>query len=450
MESTWKTLIKFSLPMTFIGIAELLITFIDIIWVKYFINDINALAAIRISFTYTMLIEAIIIGFVSAMLIYISQSHSAGQKEDSAKALKTTISFIIILGILFGGIGLLFLNSLGSIFGVNEITVNYATNYLRPLLFGFALLILNNFFLILPRYFDNLKIVYYALAILIITSVIVTPVLMYFFERYNKDLMGAASLGTLIANIFCLAYLTWKIAYEDKLNINFSLKYFQPYISFNLIKRKFSFIFSQVFNNLTFNLSTFIYIILLSFYPAEAFNTYAVGGYLFLVFGVFSQNFSFSLLPLVSKLKGEGNLNEINRIIKSMVKVVVVYSLIVVIFLLIFRVQISGLLVDSGSVATFVKYIEIYSIPWLLGNISMIYILLSSSSGDARGSMYLIFSNMYVIVILTILMLPNLFNNVVIGVFYALALIQLLTLVNSYGLYLTGRWKKNYILDREE
>ncbi|MDQ0160917.1 MATE family efflux transporter [Alkalibacillus salilacus] len=450
MDTSWKKLLTFSLPITFIGIAEMLTTLIDMLWVRYFIKDSTALAAIRVSFSYTMLIEAIVVGFASAMLIYISQNFSSGNKNGANDALRTTVGVIIIFGLISGAIGLLLLGFLGDMFGATDTTINYAQNYLRPLLFGFFFIIMNNFLLILPRYFEKIKVVYYALAILIVTNIIVTPLLMYFFEKANYSLIIAAGFGTLISNLFSLLYLSWLLFFKDYLDLNINKNYLIPNMSFKLMKRNFSFIFSQVFNSLTFSISTFLYMIILSYYPEEAFNVFAVASYIFMLGGVFVQNFSFSLLPLVSRLKGEGELTEIKKIVRNMVKVVVVYSIAVVGILYILRDNISEFMAQTETAYYFVRFIEIYSIPWILGNISMIYIFLYSGSGDAKASMYLIISNMYAIVILSLLFLPNMYDDLVIGVFFALAIVQILTLINSYALYLTGRWKRNHIIESEE
>ncbi|KGA96621.1 hypothetical protein AJ85_21655 [Alkalihalobacillus alcalophilus ATCC 27647 = CGMCC 1.3604] len=449
MDTSWKKILRFSLPMTFIGIAEMLTTLIDMLWVNYFIKDPNALAAIRVSFSYTMLIEAILVGFAAAMLIYISQNFSSGNKKGANDALRTTVGAIMTFGIISGAVGLLLLGLLGNLFGANEATINYSQQYLRPLLLGFVFIIMNNFLLILPRYFEKLKVVYYALVILIVTNIIITPILMLYFERNDYSLIAAAGLGTLISNVFSLAYLVWLIFYKDYLEININKKYLIPKMSFSLIRRNFSFISSQIFNNLTLSTSTFLYILILSYYPEQAFNVFAIGSYIFMLAGVFAQNFSFSLLPLVSRLKGEGKIAEINQIVKKMVSVLAVYSVVIVGFLYLFRVSIAEIVVSSEIVLYFVQFIEIYSMPWILGNISMIFIFLYSGSGDAKASMYLIISNMYIIVLTSILIIPHMYEDLVIGVFFALAIIQVLTLINSYALYLTGRWKKNYIIESE-
>ena len=92
----------------------------------------------------------------------------------------------------------------------------------------------------------------------------------------------------------------------------------------------------------------------------------------------------------------------------------------------------------------FKVFINLYVVPWMLGTIAMIFILVNAGSGDAKGSMYLIISNMYIIVILTLIIMPKMFEDQIIGVFVSLATIQILTFINSLSFYKTNRWTKNY------
>lgn len=91
-------------------------------------------------------------------------------------------------------------------------------------------------------------------------------------------------------------------------------------------------------------------------------------------------------------------------------------------------------------------FINLYIIPWMLGTISMIFIPINAGSGDAKGSMYLIISNMYIIVIFTLLIMPKFLEDQILGVFISLSVIQVLTYLNSFLFYKTNRWAKNYFI----
>lgn len=139
---------------------------------------------------------------------------------------------------------------------------------------------------------------------------------MLLFDYYQMSMMSGAAAGTVLANVISTLYLLYKIFYQDFLKIGLSkvMMSFKP--TFQIIKENKKFVGSQIFNSFTFNLSMFLYIIILSYYPDEAFNVYAVGMYAFMVFGVFAQNFAASLIPIVSGFIGKEDIASIKATVK--------------------------------------------------------------------------------------------------------------------------------------
>ena len=114
-------------------------------------------------------------------------------------------------------------------------------------------------------------------------------------------------------------------------------------------------------------------------------------------------------------------------------------------FMIVVIVNVADLQLFSGlDIHYFRTFINVYIVPWMIGTIAMIFILVNAGSGDAKGSMYLIISKMYIIVIFTLLFMPKMFEDQIIGVFVSLSVIQILTFINSLSFYKTNRWTKNY------
>ena len=218
--------------------------------------------------------------------------------------------------------------------------------------------------------------------------------------------------------------------------------------TFNKIK---GFISSQVINGLIFNTSAFIYILIISYYPGDALNIYAISSYVFVFFGVFSQNFTSSIIPLVAEYKGKEDINSIKEIVKKYVIVVSIYTSVVSLIVLLARGGISSLLGSNVIEADYIStFLILYSIPWIFSSVSMVFILVVAGSGDSKGGFILTISNMYVSVLLCLGILPNFFSDVTIGVFVSIAVIQLLSFVSSTLYYLYGRWKKIDLIEREQ
>ncbi|WP_230501092.1 MATE family efflux transporter [Sutcliffiella rhizosphaerae] len=451
MDNSWKTLLKFSLPVTLIGIADLLLIFIDLIWIRVFIDDTNALSALRLSTSIIVFIETVLVAVISALLIFISQNYSAGKVEHAKKGIRNAFSFSIYAGLIVVIVGLIMHPFFKYAFGVNEDVNAYLSQYLIVYFSGYIFFSLNNFLLLLPRYFQKLKVIYIGLLLAIMINLLLTPLVMLVFNYYHLPLMSGAAVGTVLANIVCTIYLIYKLFYKDYLEVKLS-KYeltFKP--DFQLIKENIKFVGSQIFNGITFNLSMFLYIIILSYYPDEAFNVYAVGTYAFLIFGVFSQNFAASLIPIVANYIGKEDIDSIKATVKKVIIVLGGYGLVVVTTIILLSDILSVALSSNPEmISRFKEFFILYSIPWALNTVSFVFVFVVAGSGDYKGGMYLTITNMYVIVLGSLLLLPHLFPNVTTGVIIALSIINIMTFINSLSYYLLGRWQKASLITKED
>ncbi|WP_100333058.1 MATE family efflux transporter [Bacillus alkalisoli] len=451
MDTNWKSLMKFALPVTLIGIADIALILIDLFWINFFIGEAEALSAIRLSTSVIILIEAVIIGVISAILIYVSQNYGGNKMDSVKRGVKTGLAFSFYAGLFVGAVGLLIHPLFQWIFGVDEQTIAYLNQYLIVLFIGYLFMSLNNFLLLIPRYFQKLRAIYWGLGIAIVANAAVTPGIMMLFNLYDLPLMAGAAVGTVVANILCFIFLLYKLYFKDYLNIQLEKRDISFRLDFKLLKENKEFIGSQLFTGITFNLSMFLYIVILSFYPNDAFNVYAVGTYIFILFGVFSQNFAASAIPLVSYSVGEGKIDNVKDIVKKMSSVLLVYSGTIAIAIILLRSVIALVFTkDATLLPRFEEFFLYYSIPWVLNTVSMIFIFAVSGSGDYKGGLYLTFTNMYVIVLLMLFFVPNLFGDVVTGVFITLSLINVITFVNTVGYYMIGRWKKASLVTEEQ
>ena len=450
MNQSWKKIIQFSLPMTFIGLADIILIYMSLFWAGIFINDVEALAAIRVSGSVVMIIEVVLLAVAGALLIFISQSVGAKNLKQAKKGITQANTLTLFAGIGITVLGFLLYPYLIRIFDVTASTAGYMEDYLLVFFLGYIPVALNNLLLALPRYFQNLKLVYRGLAVLLISNAISTPSFMYLFDQLGLSLIGGAALGVICANLICSVFMMFKLFVKDALEVGLSGKSLLPVMDFQIVREQKMFIFSQVANNITFNLSSFLYIIILSYYPADVLNVYTIGVYMFAALGLFFQNFIGSIIPIVAQYKGANEIENINDIVWQMFKIVAISGGGIALAFILFRNQIaSWISVSEELTSTYAEFLLIYSIPWLFNLLSMIFVLTISGSGDAKGGLYLIISNMYVLSIVPLLIIPRLFDDVIQGVFITLAIINLFTFVNSLGYYLLGKWRKASFIQPE-
>ncbi|MDP5272682.1 MATE family efflux transporter [Chengkuizengella axinellae] len=447
----WKKIISFSLPMTLIGIADLLLIGIDFFWIYYFIGEPEALSALRVSSSIILLIEAVLVGVISALLVYISQHNGAGHIDKVMRGVKGTFSFSIYAGIMTTFIGLLLLPVFIMMFGVSQKVSIFVGDYLSVYLVGYIAISLNNLLLLLPRYFQKLNLVYKGLSLTLLTNLIITPIFMLVFTRFGMNAISGAATGTVVANLVCSIYMIWQLFLKDHLQIGLSKKQLSLKVDFQLLKQNISYIGSQIFNGLTYNVSMFLYILILSYYPEDAFNVYAVASYIFVFFGVFAQNFAASIIPMVSEYIGSKQINAVKDLVKKMVLILLGYCSIVALIVLLSKNQISMALSTNDMLTPlFANFFTFYTIPWIMNTIAIVFIFVVAGAGDSKGGVILTITNMYVIVLVCLLFVPQLFQDKTNGVFITLALIEIFTFVSSFAYYLYGRWTKATLVKENE
>lgn len=449
--SSWTKIIKFSLPMTLVGILDLVLILINFIWIYIMIGDANALSALRISSSIITLIEAIMVGIVSSQLVYVSQHIGAEDMSEAKRGVRSSFSFALYSGIAVTLLGLIFLPLLINLYGNNAATGVYTKDYLTIYLIGYVFMSLNNLLLLLPRFFQKVKLIYQGTIISIVVNVVATPVFMIIFKNMGYSMISGAAIGAIAANVSCALYLLWKIFLRDALKVGLSRLYLSLKIDYKLLHKIKGYISTQVINGLTYNVSAFLYLLILSYYPLEVFNVYAVATYVYSFFGIVAQNFAVSLIPLVSNYIGGKQYFEIRHLVKRMVWIQLCFSLGIAAIIMVSHHAISSYFAPNiDLVPLFSEFLLIYSVPWALNMVSVIFIFVAKGSGDSKGSLLLTILNMYVIVLVCIFTVPYLFDNLTTGVFVALGLIPTLSFITSSIYYLSGRWTKATLVKNKE
>nr|WP_239534497.1 MATE family efflux transporter [Priestia taiwanensis] len=435
--------------MTLIGLSDLILIGINFFWIYYFIGDAEALAAIRISSSIIVLIEAVLMGVTGALLIYMGQSIGAKQMDKVKSAISATFSFSIYSGAFVMIIGLLCLPVLKGIFGANDVTNDYLDSYLFVYFLGYIVMALNNLLLMLPRYFRKLGIIYKALGVTMVVNIIATPLCMYIFQMQGYNMVAGAAAGIIVSNICCMVYLVYSIFFKDSLEISLSKEHISYKLDLDILKTNKGFIGSQVLSALSFNISMFLYTFILTYYPQESFNVYAVGTYAYAIFGLFAQNFTASLIPLVSNKVGAGEYDGVKDLAKKIGFSVLGYGLVIAVIFFFSRYQLAEVLATNESmIPLFVDFFTYYTLPWVLNMVSFVFIFVVAGSGDGKGGMILTIVNMYVLVIIPLAIVPHLFANLSTGVFVTLGFINVLTFIFSLGYYISGRWEKASLIKR--
>ncbi len=201
-ERIGKLLLQYSIPAIVSMIIVSLYNIIDSIFIGHGVGPM-AIAGLAISFPLMNLMAAFC-NLVAAGGAAIS-SIRLGQKnmKEATEVLGNTLMLCIIIAILFGGLGLLFLDKILVFFGASQETLPYARDFMQVLLLGtpvtFVMIGLNN----VMRATGNPKTAMFTSMTTVLCNIILAPI---FIFRFGWGIRGAAT-ATIISQFFGMCWI---------------------------------------------------------------------------------------------------------------------------------------------------------------------------------------------------------------------------------------------------
>ena len=140
-----KALLKFSVPLFAGNIMQNLYIVFDTAVVGHILGK-SALAAVGNSYVPTLIINSIILGPSSGILILLAQVYGSKETEKAQNCMGSIQTLLFLIG---GGLSCLFFLSARGIFmsmGIPGEAIGYATDYLRIIALGIPFLSVYNFY----------------------------------------------------------------------------------------------------------------------------------------------------------------------------------------------------------------------------------------------------------------------------------------------------------------
>lgn len=140
-----KALLKFSVPLFAGNVMQNLYNVFDTAVVGHILGK-NALAAVGNSYVPMLIINSIILGLSSGILILLAQVYGSGETEKVQDCMGSVQTLVFLIG---GGMACLFFLSARGIFMAMDIpaeAIGYATDYLRIIALGIPFLSVYNFY----------------------------------------------------------------------------------------------------------------------------------------------------------------------------------------------------------------------------------------------------------------------------------------------------------------
>ena len=206
-EKVGKLLMRYAIPAVIAMTASSLYNMVDSIFIGRGVGPL-AIAGLAVTFPFMNLSAAFgaMIGVGGSTMISVK----LGQKDNdtAVRVLGNVVTLNILLGVIFGGLAIMFLNPILRFFGASDNTIGYAYDYMLVILLGNVVTHLYLGLNSVLRATGYPKKAMNATIATVIINTILDPIFIY---GLDMGIRGAA-IATVIAQVIALAFVWWKLS----------------------------------------------------------------------------------------------------------------------------------------------------------------------------------------------------------------------------------------------
>ncbi len=226
-----KLLLQYALPAIIAMVASSLYNMVDSIFIGQGVGAM-AISGLAITFPFMNLSAAFGAGIGVGSAAFLSVKLGQRDYAIANKILANNTLLNILVGVVFGGISLLFLDPILRFFGASDVTLPYAREYMIIILLGNAVTHLYLGLNCVLRAASKPKMAMYLTFITVVLNAILDPLFIYTFKL---GIAGAA-YATILAQIVALMW-QWRIFSNknEMLHFDYSLFHLEKAIVRNII-----------------------------------------------------------------------------------------------------------------------------------------------------------------------------------------------------------------------
>ncbi|MCY6483227.1 MATE family efflux transporter [Clostridium aestuarii] len=432
-------LFKLALPATIAMIVNALYNIVDTIFIGRGIGTLGiAGVAIQLPVQIIILSCALLIGIGSGSMI----SRNLGKKDTEKVNYIACNSFLCVgcMGIIFSILGYMFATPIVDFFGATKNILPYARDYVKIMFIGslyFPFCVSTNN---LIRAEGNSRDAMISMIIGFLTNILLDYIFIFILDMGIKGAALATILSKLGSFIYIIIYLN-----SSRTSIQIKLKYFVP--QKNIIKE----IISIGFSGFAVQVSSSIVTIILNHILGH------LGGDLSIaIYGIIYKITLFLFMPLNGMIQGMQPIvgynygcNNISRIKETIKLTIICTTIITTIGVLIgelFPYQIISLFnKDEVLLSHGVSALRIVIIMTPFVGVQMTGLGISQSLGKSLTSFFLSILRQVLLFIPLILLLPNIYNLGIWGIWIAFPIADLLSMIIT--ILISKKQFKNFIVE---
>lgn len=433
---TYKKLIKFTLPTIVMMIFTSLYSVVDGIFVSNIVGS-EAFAGVNLIMPVLMILDTIgfMIGTGGSALV--SKTLGEGKEEKAKKYFSMFIYLTIIIGVVLGIIGFLFMEPVARLIGAEGNLVNICVLYGRVLIIGLPLIQLQNCFQSFLVVAEKPKMGLIISIFAGVTNIILDFIFMYVFKMGVFGAALATTISRLIGGIIPLIYFIRKNS-----------------TSLRLVKTKFEIKpillacangSSEMVTNLSTSLVNMLFNYqLMKYAGADGVVAYGIIMYVSFIFSGTYLGYSIGSAPIISYHYGAGNTNELKSLLKKSIKLLFITAIVMTLLAELLSKPLANIFVSYDkellkmTTTAIILFSISYAISWFNIYASSFFTALNNGFISALIS----FLRTFAFQIIMIFILPLIWG--LNGIWLAVVFAELLSLIVSIVCFIRNRKKYQY------
>lgn len=434
---TYKKLIKFTLPTIIMMIFSSIYGVVDGIFISNVVGN-DAFAAVNLIWPAIMIFASLGYMFGTGGSALVSKVLGEGDKEKANKYFSMIMYIEIIVGIILSVIGIIFIEPLARLLGATKELMPYCVIYGRIILIGLTAFLVQDSIQSFVIVAEKPKFGLYISIVCGVCNMILDYVLMYVFKM---GIHGAA-LATVISQFIGAGVPLIYFAREN----NSLLRFTKVKFELKPIIKSCTNGSSEMVSCLSRSLVDVLYNFQLMKYAGpDGVSSYGIIMYVgFIFIGVY-LGYSIGTAPIIGYNYGAQNEKELKNVLKRSIKILGISAIVLTGLAEVLAKPLANIFVsyDKELLEMTINAIRLYSISYVISWINIYASSFFTALNNGLASAIISFLRTFIFQIAMIYILPVLWG--LDGIWLAVVLAELLSLIASIGIFIKNKDKYRYI-----
>ena len=437
-----KNLIKFALPILIGNLLSTAYSIVDTIWVGNLLGK-NAIGAIAVSFPIFLGMIALCSGATLATSILISKAYGAKDYETIQKIVNNSWSMAIITIITVIAGGLLLTEQMLRLLGTSEEIMPLAKGYLHIIILNFAGLYLSYLLSSILRGIGDTLIPLICIVISTCFNAVLDPLLIIGVGPLPKLGLNGAALATLLSSVVAtILGLIYMIRKYKKEPVNPTGIWFEGKTIINIVKIGLPSFIQQMLVSMGYAVTT----IFVNRFGDDAIAAFGIANKLDSIVAMPALAIMMGTSTLTAQSIGAGKPERIKNIFKWGIIINIPVILIISAVCVFFSESIMNVFVkETDVIQVGIGYLKIVGVGYLTYIVFYVSNGVINGTGKTIATMIISFISLCVVRIPLAAFLSNTKMGLH-GVWYAVVISFVVTMINSLLYYFGGQWRKNIVL----